>query len=358
MSLEIRIGKTLVGLEHRPYFIADIAANHDGDLERAKLLIELAAKSGAHAAKFQHFRAKTIVSRKGFAELGSKLAHQQSWDKDIYDVYESAEVPWEWTESLAEHAKLCGIDFFTAPYDLEAVDHVDEFVVAYKVGSGDIDWIEEIEYMASKGKPMIIATGASSLEDVDRAVDAMKRAKAPLVLMQCNTNYTGVADNLNYLNLSVLKQYEDRYESIVLGLSDHTPGFVSVLGSLALGARVFEKHFTDDTDREGPDHSFSLDPSQWSKMVYDTRILERCLGDGHKKIEKNEVDAKIVQRRALRYEKYMKAGTEITEQDLIALRPCPDDGIDPFDVNKIIGKILNSDVTADQMVRENDFKIK
>ena len=129
--------------------------SHDGDLERAKLLIELAAKSGAHAAKFQHFRAKTIVSRKGFAELGSKLAHQQSWDKDVYDVYESAEVPWEWTESLAEHAKLCGIDFFTAPYDLEAVDHVDEFVVAYKVGSGDIDWIEEIEYMASKKKPTL-----------------------------------------------------------------------------------------------------------------------------------------------------------------------------------------------------------
>jgi N-acetylneuraminate synthase len=93
-------------------------------------------------------------------------------------------------------------------------------------------------------------------------------------------------------------------------------------------------------------------------MVDDTRILERCLGDGHKKIEKNEADAKIVQRRALRYKKYMKAGTEVTEQDLIALRPCPDDGVDPFDINKIIGRILNSDVTDDQMVRENDFKIK
>jgi sialic acid synthase SpsE len=350
MSLEMRIGKTLVGLEHRPYFIADIAANHDGDLERAKLLIELAAKSGAHAAKFQHFRAKTIVSRKGFAELGTKLAHQQSWEKDVYDVYESAEVPWEWTESLAEYAKLCGIDFFTAPYDLEAVDHVDEFVVAYKVGSGDIDWIEEIEYMASKGKPMIIATGASSLEDVDRAVDAMKRIKAPLVLMQCNTNYTGVADNLNYLNLSVLKQYEDRYEDIVLGLSDHTPGFVSVLGSLALGARVFEKHFTDDTTRPGPDHGFSLDPNTWFEMVTNANVLFDTLGDSNKKVEQNEIESSVVQRRALRFAKSLKAGMTINREDLIPLRPAPAGSYKPFEMNQIIGKILQVDVEVDELV--------
>ena len=156
MNYEIQLGDKKVGVNHAPYFIADIAANHDGDLERAKLLIELAAQSGAHAAKFQHFRAATIVSRKGFSELGKKIAHQETWLKDVYQVYEEAQVPWEWTESLAVHARSCGIDFFTAPYDIETVDFVDPFVIAYKVGSGDIDWIEEIEHMASKKKPMIM----------------------------------------------------------------------------------------------------------------------------------------------------------------------------------------------------------
>ena len=306
MSYEIELGNKKISLNHAPYFIADIAANHDGDLQRAKLLIEKAAEAGADAAKFQHFRAATIVSRKGFSELGKKIAHQENWTKDVYQVYEEAQVPWEWTESLATHARDCGIDFFTAPYDLEAIDFVDPYVIAYKVGSGDIDWIEEIEYMASKKKPMIIATGASTLVDVDRAVHAMEIMNAPLVLMQCNTNYTGVMDNLKFLNLNVIKQYADRYENIILGLSDHTPGYVSVLGSIALGARVIEKHFTDDTSRIGPDHGFSLDPNSWREMVDLSRSLFQAMGDGVKKIELNEQDSSIVQRRALRFRNSLK----------------------------------------------------
>ena len=354
MNNEIQLGNRKVGINHAPYFIADIAANHDGDLERAKLLIELAAESGAHAAKFQHFRASTIVSRKGFFDLGRKIAHQQKWLKDVYQVYEEAQVPWEWTESLAAHARSCGIDFFTAPYDLEAIDFVDQFVIAYKVGSGDIDWIEEIEYMASKKKPMIIATGASSIEDVDRAVNSMQSLKAPLVLMQCNTNYTGIIENLEFLNLNVLKQYANRYENLVLGLSDHTPGFVSVLGSIALGARVIEKHFTDDTERIGPDHGFSLDPSAWREMVKLSSSLFKALGDGEKKIEKNELDSSIVQRRALRFRNDLKAGDIITRQDIIPLRPAPMGSIKPHEMNDIIGKRVITSVSRDELVlREN-----
>jgi len=354
MDYEIQLGKKKIGLNQSPYFIADIAANHDGDLGRAKLLIELAAEAGAHAAKFQHFRAATIVSRKGFSELGKKIAHQESWSKDVYQVYEEAQLPWEWTEPLATHAFRCGIDFFTAPYDLEAVDFVDRFVIAYKVGSGDIDWIEEIEYMASKKKPMIIATGASSLEDVDRAVHSMQNLNVPLVLMQCNTNYTGVIDNLQFLNLNVLKQYESRYEDVVLGLSDHTPGFVSVLGAIALGARVIEKHFTDDTSRVGPDHGFSLDPKSWREMVDLSVSLFDALGDGEKKVEKNEYDSSIVQRRALRFRNDMEAGEIITRDDIIPLRPAPIGSIKPFEINEVVGRLVIADVGADDLVlREN-----
>lgn len=354
MSYEIQLGNRKVGINHAPYFIADISANHDGDFERAKLLIELAAESGAHAAKFQHFRAATIISRKGFSELGGKIAHQESWLKDVYQVYEEAQVPWDWTEPLATHAHSCGIDFFTAPYDLEAVDFVDQFVIAYKVGSGDIDWIEEIECMATKKKPMIIATGASSLEDVDRAVHSMQILKAPLVLMQCNTNYTGVIDNLQYLNLNVLKQYSSRYQNLVLGLSDHTPGFVSVLGSVALGARVIEKHFTDDTSRVGPDHGFSLVPKSWREMVELSNSLFHALGDGEKKVEKNEQDSSIVQRRALRFRRDLKAGQIITREDIIPLRPAPIGSIKPHEINEVIGKSVKAPVGKDDLVlREN-----
>ncbi len=350
MSYEIELGNKKISLNHAPYFIADIAANHDGDLQRAKLLIEKAAEAGANAAKFQHFRAATIVSRKGFSELGKKIAHQENWTKDVYQVYEEAQVPWEWTESLATHARDCGIDFFTAPYDLEAIDYVDPYVIAYKVGSGDIDWIEEIEYMASKKKPMIIATGASTIVDVDRAVHAMELMNAPLVLMQCNTNYTGVLDNLKFLNLNVIKQYAERYENIILGLSDHTPGYVSVLGSIALGARVIEKHFTDDTSRIGPDHGFSLDPNTWREMVDLSMSLFNAMGDGVKKIEINEQDSSIVQRRALRFRNSLIKGQIITRQDLIPLRPAPIGSIKPHEIHEVIGKSVLSDVWKDDLV--------
>lgn len=355
MSFEINLGKHKVGQAYPPYFIADIAANHDGSLERAKRLIDLAAKSGANATKFQHFRAETIVSRKGFTEIGDRIAHQKAWNKNVFDVYKEVEVPLEWTALLASHAQNLGIDFFTAPYDLEAINYVDKYVMAFKVGSGDIDWLESIKLMASKGKPMIIATGASTIKDVDLAVETVRRIKCPLVLMQCNTNYTGDHENLKFLNLNVLSQYRERYDNIVLGLSDHTPGYLSVLGSVALGARVIEKHFTDDTSRPGPDHYFSLNPEVWKEMVLNSNRLFESLGDGVKKIEENEVESAIVQRRALRFKRDMRTGEIISEQDLIPLRPAVQGSLKPIESNLILGKTLKYSVEKDDLVKLEMF---
>jgi sialic acid synthase SpsE len=355
MNFEIQLGSRKVGLYHPPYFIADIAANHDGDIDRAKLLIELAAEYGANAAKFQHFRAETIISPRGFRDLGERIAHQKNWTKDVYKVYEEAQVPWEWTEQLALHARSCGIDFFTAPYDLEAIDFVDPYVIAYKVGSGDIDWLEEIEYMAKKGKPMIIATGASSLEDVDRAVNSTKSCNSSLILMQCNTNYAGTTENLKFTNINVLRNYAVRYENVVLGLSDHTPGFVSVLGSIAIGARVIEKHFTDDNSRIGPDHSFSLNPRAWREMVEYSNLLFQTLGDGEKKVEENEKESSIVQRRGLRFSRNISAGEVIRRKDIIPLRPASEDCIRPNQINEVIGKKLVASVLKDDLVRRENL---
>jgi sialic acid synthase SpsE len=341
-----RIGDRLVGPDQPTYFIADIAANHDGDLDRAKHLMTLAKQAGADCAKFQHFRAPHIVSDVGFKALGSQQSHQASWQKSVFEVYQAASLPWDWTQPLAEHAEAIGIEFMSAPYDLEAVDHLDPYVNAYKVGSGDVNWIEELSFIASKGKPVILATGAATMDDVHRAMDVLLGANLPVVLMQCNTNYEGTIENIHYVNLRVLNQYAVEYPKVTLGLSDHTPGHVTVLGAVALGARAVEKHFTDDTARTGPDHGFSMDPTTWRAMVEDTRMLEAALGDGEKKIEDNESQTIVLQRRCVRAARDLEAGTVLTREDVEVLRPAPRDAIPAHDVSLVVGERVNRDLPA------------
>ena len=168
---QLKIDNRIINNSSQTYFIADIAANHDGDLERAKDLIYLSAEAGADAAKFQHFKAETIVSDKGFKLLGKQLSHQSSWKKSVYEVYEDASLNMDWTPIFKKTCDKAGISFFTSPYDLDIVDQVDKYLQAYKIGSGDITWIEIIEHIAKKNKPVIIASGASSLVDVERAVE-------------------------------------------------------------------------------------------------------------------------------------------------------------------------------------------
>ena len=337
------------------YFIADIAANHDGSLERALALIRLAAESGANAAKFQNFKAETIVSRKGFQELGRKLTHQAKWKKDVYEIYQDAALPIEWTENLRAECLSTGIDYFTAPYDLGYIDYFSNLMPHFKIGSGDITWKKAIAQIAKYGKPVLIATGASTMSEVEEAVSLLELNNVPIVLMQCNTNYTGLEENFDFLNLQVLNEYHKKFPNVVLGFSDHSQGHVAVLGAVALGARAIEKHFTDDVKRDGPDHQFSLDPGMWKKMVEDTRILERCLGNGQKTVEVNEKDARIVQRRALRFTKTLPAGHILKEEDFIALRPCPTDGVSPFNLDLLLGKRLIDPVNEDDLVRRNNI---
>ena len=270
---ELHIAGRKLGPAHPTYFIADIAANHDGDLRRAIALIHLAAEAGADAAKFQHFTAPTIVSDFGFKALGGQKSHQQNWGKSVYEVYRDAAADLSWTASLQEACLDAGICFFTSPYSVELVEAMDPFVPAYKIGSGDITWLEIVVRIAAKQKPYLLATGASTMADVERAVDAGLAINPRLALMQCNTNYTGSVDNFRYSQLNVLNTYRARFPGMVLGLSDHTPGHAAVLGSVALGSRIVEKHFTDDTTRRGPDHAFAMDPRTWREMVDRTREL-------------------------------------------------------------------------------------
>lgn len=352
----LEINNQKIGHDYPTYFIADIAANHDGDLERAKDLIYLSAEAGADAAKFQHFQAESIVSDLGFKSMGGQQSHQSSWKKSVFEVYKDASVSFDWTEELINTCKDAGIVFFTSPYSLDIVDYIDPYVPAYKIGSGDITWIEMVRHIASKNKPYILASGASSIDDVLRAVTAGLEINQNLCLMQCNTNYTANLENFKFIQLNVLKTYREMFPNLVLGLSDHTPGHSTVLGAVSLGARMIEKHFTDDIERIGPDHKFSMDPKSWLDMVKRTRELENALGCGIKKVEENEEETVIIQRRSIRASTDLPAGMIIQKQHLSVLRPCPQDGLPPYHIDELIGKEVCHDIKKGEHIKWMDIK--
>lgn len=353
--MEIKIADRLIGANHPTYFIADIAANHDGDLERAKMLIRLSRQAGADAAKFQHFQAPKIVSDYGFTHMDSKVSHQAQWKKSVTQVYAEASVSWDWTPILKEECDRIGIHFFTSPYDYASIEHVDPYVPAFKAGSGEIDWIEALEHMASKNKPMLVATGAADMADVQRAVHAILKINKQLCLLQCNTNYTASPENYDHIHLNVLKTYSTMFPDLVLGLSDHTHGNATVLGAVTLGARVIERHFTDDNQREGPDHKFALNPADWAHMVEETRLLERALGSPDKFVTMNEKETSVVQRRCLRAARLIKAGEVFTREMIDVLRPATPGAIKPYEIPNVIGTKALHDFQSGQELRWTDL---
>ncbi|MBQ4513596.1 MAG: N-acetylneuraminate synthase family protein [Anaerolineaceae bacterium] len=335
--MEIKIGNKKIGYDHPVYFVADIAANHDGNLDRAKMLIHIAKESGADAAKFQNFKAAKIVSDYGFKHMGGQQSHQSKWKKSVFEVYQDASVPDRWSSELKECCEKEGIEYFSAPYDFDSIDWLDQYINVYKIGSGDIDWIEELEKISEKHKPVLLATGASNLADVQRAVDTILPINPELVLMQCNTNYTADDDNFNHIHLRVLETYHQIWPELILGLSDHTSGHATVLGAVALGARVIEKHFTDDNNRIGPDHKFAMNPKSWEEMVINTRQLEKALGSREKFIAGNEQETCVIQRRCLRAARDIKAGETFTRDMIDVLRPAIKGAILPNEINAVIG---------------------
>lgn len=333
------------------YFIADIAANHDGDLSRAKDLISMAKERGADAVKFQHFRAKKIVSDYGFKNLKGQLSHQKKWKKSVVEVYDDASLDWAWTEELWKHCKKENVHFFSSPYDFKVVDMLDPYVPAYKIGSGDVNWNEILVHIAQKNKPVILATGATPMEEVVEAAKTVKKHNSQVALLQCNTNYTGDLENFKYINLNVLKSYKLLFPDMVVGLSDHTPGHATVLGAIALGAKIIEKHLTDDNNRVGPDHPFSMNPESWEEMVLRSRELEYSLGSAVKKVEDNEKETVVIQRRCLRASKELKKGHVLTREDIDVLRPATPGALSPNDISRLIGSALREDMSYGQDFR-------
>jgi sialic acid synthase SpsE len=345
-----------VGLDSPTFFISEIGSNFDGNIQRAKSLINLSKKLGANAVKFQHYSASTLVSDPGFKSLGNSLSHQKKWKESVYDTYKKASLDPSWTKELAAYSKKKNIIFFTSAYSEDLIDAVDDYVPAYKIGSGDISNVELIKKIAKLGKPIMLATGASNFFEVNQAVEAINKYNNKLVLMQCNTNYT--SDNLNYknLNLKVLETYKKKFPGIILGLSDHTSDEVSTLGAIALGAKVIEKHFTDVNARMGPDHSFSLNSKSWPEMIKKARILEQALGNGEKKIEKNEKDSYVVQRRSICAGRFIPKGKVLKKKDLIFLRPLPSNAFHPYEIYKVVGKTAKQDINKYHIITKKIIK--
>tara|TARA_B100000287_G_scaffold39418_2_gene35981 strand:+ start:90 stop:1175 length:1086 start_codon:yes stop_codon:yes gene_type:complete len=339
-NTEFKVGTRIISQKSPTYFIADIAANHDGEISRAKELIWIAKEAGADCAKFQHFLPEKIISDYGFKNMNSKVSHQKNWKDSVFKIYEKYHTKRNWTNDLVETCKKAKIDFMTTPYDIEAIEMFKDKVPGFKVGSGDLTFYDLLNHLSKIKKPIFLATGASTLQEVKDAVKLILKKNKNICIMQCNTNYTNDQNNFNFLNLNVIKQFKKIWPGLPLGLSDHTQGHTSVLGAIALGVRVVEKHFTDENSREGPDHGFAMNPKTWRVMVESSRELEASLGDGEKKIEKNENLTAVIQRRSIRLKVNLKKNSIIKNEHLECLRPRPKNAISPMLKKKLINKKL------------------
>lgn len=351
---ELQIATHRIGSNHPACFIADIGSNHDGDLRRAQDLIFLAREAGADVAKFQHFRAESIASDFGFRHLPS-VRLLEGLKRPIYELYQEASMKRDWTPVLVETCRKAGITFLTTPTSPEFVDEVDPYVPAFKVASGDLTWTQLIEHMADRHKPILLSTGMATLDEVKLAVEAVLRHHDEIVLFQCNVDYSSNADKFRFVHLNVLKTFQTLYPGMPLGLSDHTPGHAAVLGAIALGALVIEKHFTDDNARPGADHAISMNPGTWKEMVHRARELEFALGSDEKALMENEQEWVILQRRALRAKRELAQGTILRVEMFHALRPCPHDAIPPYELPGLEGRTIQRNLQAGEHITWRDL---
>lgn len=346
----IKIGDRIIGEDYPTYFIAEIGGNFDGSMDKAKRLIDAAKQAGADCAKFQTFRADSIVSEGGFSKMTLHGVHG-SWGRKVSEVFKDVEFPIEWHAEIADYCKKIGIDFSTSPYFKEAVDACAEMNVPFiKIGSGEITWLEMLDYIARKGLPIMLATGDATMSEIDEAVRTIENAgNKDLVLMQCITNYPSKIDSAN---VNVLKTYQTAFNCLT-GYSDHSSGHVVALASVVLGGCVIEKHFTLNKNDKGPDHPHSMEPNEFKFMVDSIREVERAMGSTRKEVVDEESETVFVQRRCLYAKSNLKKGQMITAEDIDVLRPAL--GIPPKFKKTVIGKAVNKDIPAGAPIMWEDL---
>jgi N-acetylneuraminate synthase len=349
MNPTISISGRKIGHTHPPYIVAELSANHNGKFETAVKIIEEAKRAGADAIKLQTYTADTITldcDSEEFQICGGL------WNgKTLYQLYQEAQMPWEWHKPLFEHARNHDLTIFSSPFDNTAVDLLEDLnAPAYKIASFEAVDLPLIRYVASTGKPMIISTGMADVEETQEAIDAARTGGCKeLAVLHCVSGYPAPASDYN---LRTIPDMIQRF-GLVTGLSDHTLGNATAVASVALGAAIIEKHFTLNRKGGGPDDSFSLEPADLAALCRGARTAWEALGKVHYKHKSSE-EGSVKFRRSLYFVKSLKAGDVVTPDAVRSVRPGY--GMPPKRLDSILGKRLTRDIGANSPVSEDVFE--
>ena len=349
MNKQIKLNDRLIGCGASPYIIAEMSANHNGDINTAFSIIEAAKSSGVDAVKIQTYRPDTITLKSQKEDFVIKGG---LWNgRTLYDLYEEAHMPWEWHKPLFDHARQVGITIFSSPFDTTAIDLLEDLgAPAYKIASFEAIDLPLIRYAASTGKPMIISTGMADQTEIAEAIDAAKSTGcSDLAILHCVSGYPAPAEDYN---LKTIPDMIDRF-GLVTGLSDHTLDNTTAIASVALGASIIEKHFTLDRNGGGPDDSFSLEPAEMAALCRDTKTAWAALGQvdyGRKSSEQGNVQF----RRSLYFVRDMVTGETITADCIRSVRPGY--GLPPKYFDSIVGRKLTASVEKNTPVTLQFFE--
>jgi len=341
MGRRIIINNHTISDESSAYIIAEIGHNHQGDLQKAKEMFNVAKACGADAVKLQKRCNRKLFTKELF---NKPYDNPNSFGKTYGEHREYLEFGKKEYEELKQYAKEIEIDFIPTAFDFESADFLAELdMPAFKFASGDLNNIPLLKYVAKIGKPMIISTGGATLEDVKRAHDAIIPINENLGILQCTAAYPAEHD---ILNLNVISTYRKAFPKNVIGLSDHENGIAMAIAAFVLGARIFEKHFTLNHAWKGTDHAFSLEPIGFRKMVRDLRRLPKALGNGIKSVYEIEKEPIKNMGKSIVASRNLKKGIKISSKDLAF--KSPGGGLPPYEFEKIIGKKLMGPMEEDQ----------
>lgn len=335
---DINVLNRQIGINQRPFIIAEMSGNHNQSIERALAIVDAAADAGADAIKLQTYTADTMTIKGAY-----KIDDENSlWKgRELYDLYKEAYTPWEWHKEIFERAKQKGMIAFSSPFDETAVDFLEEIdVPLYKVASFEnTDW-PLLKKIAKTGKPVIMSTGVSSLADIDESVSVLrKNGCKELVLLKCTSTYPSTPENTNLLTIPHLQQLFNCH----VGLSDHTMGIGAGIAATALGARVIEKHFTLRRADGGVDSAFSLEPEELKALVIESERAFLSLGNIQYGVQKAEEKSKAF-KRSIYISKDIKAGEVLTIDNIKIIRP--GNGLESRYLDLVIGRKLQKDVVA------------
>ena len=333
--------------------IAEAGVNHNGDLQNAIKLIEIAADAGADYVKFQTFKADNIVSKYA-PKAQYQINNFGDGDDFQYLMLKKLEIPLYWYPVLLKRSIDLGIKFLSTGFDEESIDFLDELGIDFfKIPSGEITNRDYLIHIAKKGKPIVLSTGMSNLEEIQTAINLFLNKGVSIndiSVLHCNTEYPTPFKDVNLLAMHSIKNTFN----LRFGYSDHTKGIEVPIAAVALGATIIEKHFTISREMEGPDHAASLEPGELKEMIKSIRNIELAIsGNGIKEPSSSELKNKLIIRKSLHYNRKMKKGEIISKSDLIALRPGY--GISPMNCDLLIGKILKNDVNIFQIADVKDI---